>query len=480
MSTSKFRGLNVFIQDIRAAQNDAEKERKRVDKEMANIRQKFTSSKGLDSYNRKKYVWKMIFMFMMGYEVDFGHMEIINCLSAQKYSEKHVGYVGISLLLKNTDEMMTLVINSIQQDLKERERDEVQCLALAGIANIGGQMLTDAVGSSVLRLLTTGNTPAVVRKKAALTLLRLYRIDQTVIDVEETAPRLSLLVEARDLGVVTCVASLILSLCAKEKGGSRFQHLTNVVAPCILRLAQLVLHRMSFAPCWMILVVVFFHSFILSFFHSFISLTFATLPPTASPPFPFPGTCTPDYLYYQTASPWLQVKLLQILQYFNPPDDGSLRARMDEVLDRILTKTEVTKSVNKNNADHAILFEACNLIIHHCSLPNDVGNSKLRDQAVTLLARFISVREPNIRYLGLSSMTKLAKLGDVGHLIAEHQNRILFTLKDGDISIRRRALDLVFAMCNESNAEELVDELLNYLVSSSVGETNYFIQSTNC
>ena len=64
--------------------------------------------------------------------------------------------------------------------------------------------------------------------------------------------------------------------------------------------------------------------------------------------------------------------------------------------------------------------------------------------------------------------TKLAKLGDVGHLIAEHQNRILFTLKDGDISIRRRALDLVFAMCNESNAEELVDELLNYLVSSSV------------
>ena len=412
MATSKFRGLNVFIQDIRAAQNNADKERKRIDKEMANIRQKFTSSKGLDSYNRKKYVWKMIFMFMMGYEVDFGHMEIINCLSAQKYSEKHVGYVGISLLLKNTDEMMTLVINSIQQDLKERERDEVQCLALAGIANIGGQMLTDAVGASVVRLLTTGNTPPVVRKKAALTLLRLYRIDQTVIDIEETAPRLSLLVEAKDLGVVTCVTSLILSLCAKEKGGNRFDALNSVVAPCILRLAQLVIHR----------------------------------------------TCLPDYLYYSTASPWLQVKLLQILQYFPPPKDSTLRARLDEVLERILAKTEVTKSVNKNNADHAVLFEACNLIIHHCT-GSSGGNDKLRDSAVTLLARFISVREPNIRYLGLSSMTKLAKVGDVGHLIAEHQSRILFTLKDGDISIRRRALDLVFAMCNESNAEELVDEL---------------------
>jgi hypothetical protein len=60
MATSKFRGLNVFIKEIRMAQNNAEKERKRIDKEMANIRQKFTSSKGLDSYNRKKYVWKMV------------------------------------------------------------------------------------------------------------------------------------------------------------------------------------------------------------------------------------------------------------------------------------------------------------------------------------------------------------------------------------------------------------------------------------
>ena len=62
MATSKFRGLNVFIQDIRAAQNNADAERKRIDKEMANIRQKFTSSKGLDSYNRKKYVWKVGWM----------------------------------------------------------------------------------------------------------------------------------------------------------------------------------------------------------------------------------------------------------------------------------------------------------------------------------------------------------------------------------------------------------------------------------
>lgn len=30
---------------------------------------------------------------------------------------------------------------------------------------------------------------------------------------------------------------------------------------------------------------------------------------------------------------------------------------------KIITHTEVTKSVNKNNADHSVLFEAVNLII---------------------------------------------------------------------------------------------------------------------
>jgi AP-2 complex subunit alpha len=37
------------------------------------------------------------------------------------------------------------------------------------------------------------------------------------------------------------------------------------------------------------------------------------------------------------------------------------------MLMEIVSKTEVTKNVNKNNADHAILFEAFNLVIHYKS-----------------------------------------------------------------------------------------------------------------
>lgn len=44
-----------------------------------------------------------------------------------------------------------------------------------------------------------------------------------------------------------------------------------------------------------------------------------------------------------------------------------------------------------------------------------------------------------------------------------HRQSIINSLQDADISIRRRALDLLFAMCNPSNVREIVGELLTYL-----------------
>ncbi|KAI3792826.1 hypothetical protein L2E82_06717 [Cichorium intybus] len=62
---------------------------------------------------------------------------------------------------------------------------------------------------------------------------------------------------------------------------------------------------------------------------------------------------------------------------------------------RILMGTDVVKNVNKNNASHAILFEALALVMHLES------EKELMSQCVALLGKFIPVREPNIQYLGL-------------------------------------------------------------------------------
>eukprot|EP00262_Sarcandra_glabra_P001601 TRINITY_DN11735_c0_g1_i1.p1 TRINITY_DN11735_c0_g1~~TRINITY_DN11735_c0_g1_i1.p1 ORF type:complete len:762 (-),score=164.52 TRINITY_DN11735_c0_g1_i1:390-2588(-) len=119
--------------------------------------------------------------------------------------------------------------------------------------------------------------------------------------------------------------------------------------------------------------------------------------------------------------------------------------------------TDVVKNVNKNNASHAVLFEALALVMHLDA------EKEMMSQCVALLGKFIAVREPNIRYLGLENMTRMLMVTDVQDIIKRHQAQIITSLKDPDISIRRRALDLLYGMCDVTNAKDIVEELLQYL-----------------
>lgn len=59
------------------------------------------------------------------------------------------------------------------------------------------------------------------------------------------------------------------------------------------------------------------------------------------------------------------------------------------------------KLINKNNASHAILFEAVNLTVTYCH------DDLLMEQAASIIGNFVS-RELNLKYLGLEAMGRLA------------------------------------------------------------------------
>jgi AP-2 complex subunit alpha len=67
-----------------------EAEVKRINKELANIRSKFKGDKTLDGYQKKKYVCKLLFIFLLGHDIDFGHKEAVNLLISNKYTEKQI------------------------------------------------------------------------------------------------------------------------------------------------------------------------------------------------------------------------------------------------------------------------------------------------------------------------------------------------------------------------------------------------------
>ena len=345
-------------------------------------------------------------MYMLGYEIDFGHMEAVNLISSAKYSEKSVGYAWCALMLREGDELIRLIINSIRSDIISKQ-DNAICLALHSICNVGGKEFAEALAHDVLGLLTANMTRTYVRKKSALTTLRLYRKAPDILPANEWAGKILSLLDEKNIGVLTSISSLVLGILAIETEG--WEGAANKAARTLTRL---VLNK----------------------------------------------DYSNDYLYYGIPTPWLQIKLLRMLQYFPPPEEHALKMRVSEVLQRIVTGTDVTKNVNKNNVTHAVLFEAINLVIH-------LGHTTdLLPQACGLLGRFISIREANIRYLGLETMARLSvALPETMDALKKHQSTILFSLKDQDISIRRRALDLVYSMCDTSTVAETVSELLTYL-----------------
>lgn len=80
-----------------------------------------------------------------------------------------------------------------------------------------------------------------------------------------------------------------------------------------------------------------------------------------------------------------------------------------------------------------------------------------------LLGRFILAKETNVRYLGLDAMAHLAAVSESLSPVKKHQDIIIASLKDRDISVRRRGLDLLYSMCDTSNSKVIVGELLRYL-----------------
>lgn len=402
-NNSNMRGLVQFIADLRNARA-RELEEKRINKELANIRQKFKDG-NLSGYHKKKYVCKLLYIYILGWNVDFGHLEAVNLISANKYSEKQIGYLAMTLFLHEKHELLHLVVNSIRKDLLDHN-ELFNCLALHAIANVGGREMGEALSGEVHRLLISPTSKAFVKKKAALTLLRLYRKFPDIIQ-PQWAERIISLMDDLDLGVALSVTSLVMALAQDNLDQYR-----GAYAKAAARLKRILID----------------------------------------------GDYAADYLYYKVPCPWIQVKLLRLLQYFPPSDDSHVREMIRMSLQKILDLAlETNKNVQQNNAQNAVLFEAIDLIIHL-----ETEHALMR-QISQRLGKFIQSRETNVRYLGLEAMTHLAARADTLDPIKQHQDIIIGSLKDRDISVRRKGLDLLYSMCDSSNAQPIVAELLHYL-----------------
>lgn len=280
-------------------------------------------------------------------------------------------------------------------------------LALCTLGNIASVEMSRDLFSEVEQLISTSNP--YIRRKAALCAMRICR---KVPDLQEHfVEKASALLTDRNHGVLLCGITLVTSLCEAEESADEED---------------------GSGPTGLV-----------ERFRQFVPVLVRTLKSLATSGY------APEHDVTGITDPFLQVKILRLLRVL-AKGDAETSEQINDILAQVATNTDGSKNVG-----NSILYEAVRTIL-------DIeADSGLRVLGVNILGKFLSNRDNNIRYVALNTLVKVVAIEP--QAVQRHRNTILECLRDPDISIRRRALDLSFTLINESNVRVLVRELLAFL-----------------
>ncbi|KAJ6797801.1 AP-1 complex subunit gamma-2-like [Iris pallida] len=157
----------------------------------------------------------------------------------------------------------------------------------------------------------------------------------------------------------------------------------------------------------------------------------------------------PEYDISGITDPFLHIRVLKLMRILGH-DDADFSEYINDILAQVATKTESNK-----NAGNAILYECVETIL------GIEATSGLRVLAINILGRFLSNRDNNIRYVALNMLMKAVTVDS--QAVQRHRGTILECVKEPDASIRKRALELVYLLVNDTNVKQLSKELIDYL-----------------
>lgn len=254
----------------------------------------------------------------------------------------------------------------------------------------------------VENLISTANP--YIRRKAALCAMRICR---KVPDLQEHfLEKAKLLLQDRNHGVLLCGLTLITSMCEADEAEGGEEGIVDTFKPVVPHLVR-------------------------------------TLKSLTSSGY------TPEHDVSGITDPFLQVKILRLFRVLGR-GDPTTSEQINDILAQVATNTESTKNVG-----NSILYEAVLTIL-------DIeADSGLRVLGVNILGKFLANKDNNIRYVALNTLVKVVAIEP--NAVQRHRNTILECLRDPDISIRRRALDLSFTLIREDNVRVLIRELLAFL-----------------
>ena len=278
----------------------------------------------------------------------------------------------------------------------------VVSLALCTLGNIASVEMSRDLFPEVETII--GSSNPYIRRKAALCAMRICR---KVPDLQEHfIEKAKSLLNDRNHGVLLSGLTLVISMCEGDEDEGAEQAVVDMFKPLTGSLVKVLkgLSQSGYAP---------------------------------------------EHDVTGISDPFLQVKILHLLRVLGR-GDPQISEQINDILAQVASNTDSSKNVG-----NSILYEAVLTIL-------DIeADSGLRVLGVNILGKFLTNRDNNIRYVALNTLNKVVAIEP--NAVQRHRNTILDCLRDPDISIRRRALDLSFTLINDQNVRTLVRELLAFL-----------------
>lgn len=393
--------LKSFIKSVRSSKTIAD-ERSIIKRESALIRTSFKDT-AITHQVRRVNIQKLLYLYILGEKTHFGQIECIKLLASPNFIDKRLGYLATMLILDENQEVLTLLTNSLNNDLNHPNQFVVS-LALATLGNITSPELARDLYTDVEKIISCNNN--YLKKKAAIVASKIVEKDPDLSEI--FADKIDQLLNSHDHGVLIGTMKLIRSL-YESSPESREPLLDKI--PKITGLLRTLLT----------------------------------------------SSLSQDYDMVNIHDPFLQITLIRTLRlFFTDDEQHSYTAKYNEELNDILISV-ISGNDYARNAGGAVVHEAVKTIFSIQNL-----DPALKVLGINTLGELLGAkRENNNRYIALNTLLSVVEIEPLA--VQRHRATIVACLSDLDISIKRRALELSFAILDSSNIRILIKEILNFL-----------------
>ena len=296
MSAVIHRELQELVRLVGEAKSKQEEDRV-ITREIGILKERF-ADKDMSTKRFREFIVCLIYVDMLGQDASFGLVKAINLTQQKGVHDKRTGYLASSLLLSHNPELLILLVNSMQRDLRSMNPFEVAA-ALGAMPSLITLDIIPAIKQLVVDCI--GHANSHIRKKAVAVLLRFVQLDPGSMDEYLEFFRNALC--DRDPAVMG--ASLNAFYVIASMGKDYQKGILPVVTSLVSILKQIVDHKLP-----------------------------------------------RDFDYHRMPAPWLQIKICQILAFLGA-DNQSMSQQMYQVLEECLSRADSGTTMG-----YAIMSEA--------------------------------------------------------------------------------------------------------------------------